>query len=86
MRTGIALDTEEYMYTINRTKLSIKDVANLQRSARTSDISEMLPIIEKCVTTEDGSPASELPFEHFNAIVDKILQRLQYQDPNSKGS
>jgi len=74
------------MYTINRTKLSIEDVAILQRSARTGDISEMLPIIEKCVTTEDGSPARQLPFEHFNAIVTKILQRLQYQDPNSQGS
>jgi hypothetical protein len=86
MRTGIALDTEEYMYTIHRNKLSIKDVAMLTRAARTGDIVEMLPIIEKCVTTEDGSPASDLPFEHFSAIVDKILQRLQYQDPNSKGS
>jgi len=74
------------MYTINKTKLSIRDVAQLQKSAKSGEIHEMLPIIEKCVSTEDGSPASDLPFEHFNAIVEKILARLQFQDPNLKGS
>jgi hypothetical protein len=74
------------MYVINSRKLSIRDVAALQAAAKTSDISTLIPIIEKCVTTEDGSPASELPFEHFNAIIEKILLRLNYQNPNSSGS
>ena len=74
------------MYVINSRKLSIRDVAALQTAAKTNDISTLIPIIEKCVTTEDGSPASELPFEHFSAIIDKILARLNYQNPNSSGS
>jgi hypothetical protein len=74
------------MYVINQRKLSIRDVAALQNAAKTNDITTLLPLIEKCVTTEDGSPASELPFEHFNQIIEKILQRLSYQNPNSSGS
>ena len=60
------------MYVINSRKLSIGDVAALQLASKTNDISALIPLIEKCVTTEDGSPAAELPFEHFNAIIEKI--------------
>ena len=63
------------MFSINKRKISIRDVAVLIEAQKTVDIMAMLPILEKCVSTEDGTPVSELPFDKLASIVEAIIDR-----------
>jgi hypothetical protein len=63
------------MFSINKRKISIRDVAVLIEAQKTVDIMAMLPILEKCVSTEDGTPVSELPFDKLAPIVEAIIDR-----------
>jgi hypothetical protein len=63
------------MYTINKRKISIRDVGILIEAQKTIDIMAMLPILEKCVSTDDGTPVSELPFDKLADIIAAIIDR-----------
>jgi len=71
------------MYSIDATKLTIRDVANLVKAGKENDIDGMVPIMNKCVLVEDGRRAEDLPASHLAQIITAIVTRVS-GDQNPK--
>lgn len=63
------------MYTIDADKLTIRDVIAMQKSS--GDIESLLPILKKCVTTDDGRDVDDLPAKHLRIISQTIVKQMQ---------
>ena len=64
------------MYSIDASKLTIRDVANLVKAGKENDIDGMVPIMNKCVLVEDGRKAEDLPASHLAQIITAIVTRV----------
>jgi hypothetical protein len=71
------------MYSIDASKLTIRDVANLVKAGKENDIDGMVPIMNKCVMVEDGRKAEDLPASHLAQIITAIVTRVS-GDQNPK--
>lgn len=71
------------MYTIDSTKLTIRDVANLVKAGQANDLDALLPIMNRCVIVDDGRKAEELPATHLAQIISAIVSRVS-GDTNPK--
>ncbi len=72
-------------YTVDIKRLTIKDMATLQRaSTQGLELSTILPILNRIVITDDGSSAEDLPYEHLEQIVKK-LRRQEDEIANEEG-
>lgn len=70
-------------YTVDQKRLTIKEMAVLQRYARTGtiDVDGILPILNSIVVTEDGSKAEDLPYEHMVLILEALSNRMTNPNP-----
>jgi hypothetical protein len=64
------------MYSIDATKLTIRDVANLVKAGQSNNLDALLPIMNKCVLVEDGRKAEDLPASHLAQIITAIVTRV----------
>ena len=64
------------MYSIDATKLTIRDVANLVKAGQGNDLDALLPIMNKCVMVDDGRKAEDLPANHLAQIISAIVSRV----------
>lgn len=64
------------MYSIDASKLTIRDVANLVKAGKENDVDGMVPIMNKCVLVEDGRKAEDLPASHLAQIITAIVTRV----------
>jgi len=71
------------MYTIDSTKLTIRDVANLVKAGQSNNLDALLPIMNKCVQVDDGRLAEDLPANHLAQIISAIVSRVS-GDTNPK--
>ena len=69
-------------YTVDIKKLSIKDMATLQKAgANGLDLSTILPILNRIVVVDDGTSAEDLPFDHLDQILEQIALRITKPNP-----
>lgn len=69
-------------YTVEIKKLSIKDMATLQKAgANGLDLSTILPILNRIVVVDDGTSAEDLPFDHLEQILEQIALRITKPNP-----
>lgn len=69
-------------YTVDIKKLSIKDMATLQKAGADGlDLSTILPILNRIVVVDDGTSAEDLPFDHLEQILEQIALRITKPNP-----
>lgn len=69
-------------YTVDIKKLSIKDMATLQKAgANGLDLSTILPILNRIVVVDDGTSAEDLPFDHLEQILEQIALKVTKPNP-----
>jgi hypothetical protein len=68
------------MYTVNADLLTIRDMMTLAKVGPSGDIEAMLPILEKCVVTDDGRKVEELPARHLKLITEALTKKLSGTD------
>ena len=68
------------MYTIDADRLTIRDMMTLSKAGNAGDIEGVLPILEKCVITDDGRKVEELPAKHLKAITEALTKKLSGAD------
>lgn len=66
------------MYTIDADQVTIRDLMTLQKSG--SDLEAILPILQKCVVTDDGRPVADLPATHLRKLITALVKRLSTDD------
>lgn len=62
------------MYTIDADKITIRDMIALSKAG--GDIESALPILRKCVITDDGRDVEDLPARHLRLIMQALMKRL----------
>jgi hypothetical protein len=68
------------MYTIDADRLTIRDMMTFAKVGPSGDIEAMLPILEKCVTTDDGRRVEDLPARHLKLITEALINKLSGTD------
>lgn len=63
------------MYTVDADVLTIRDAIALQKAS--GDIELLVPILRKCVKTDDGRDIEDLPAKHLRTISQSIIKHLQ---------
>jgi hypothetical protein len=68
------------MYTIDADRLTIRDMMTLGTAGTAGDMVAILPILEKCVVTNDGRKVEDLPATHLRIIVKALTEKLSGTD------
>jgi hypothetical protein len=68
------------LYTIDADRLTIRDMMTLSKLGPSGDLEGILPILEKCVITDDGRKVEELPARHLRLITDALTKKLSGTD------
>lgn len=64
------------LYTIDADRLTIRDMMTLSSAGTAGDMIAVLPILEKCVVTDDGRKVEELPAKHLKIIIEALTKKL----------
>ena len=68
------------MYIIYEDRLSIRDLMTLTKAGSARDMESILPLLEKCVATDDGRKVEDLPAKHLSVIIDALTKKLSGTD------
>ena len=68
------------MYTIYEDRLTIRDMMTLSTAGTAGNMAAVLPILEKCVVTDDGRMVEELPAKHLKIIIEALTKKLNGTD------
>ncbi|NBW21352.1 MAG: hypothetical protein EBR82_76685 [Caulobacteraceae bacterium] len=74
------MPVEMPMYTIDADRLTIRDMMTLSTAGTAGDMTAVLPILEKCVITDDGRKVEDLPATHLRIIVKALTDKLSGSD------
>lgn len=68
------------LYTIDVDRLTIRDMMTLSIAGTAGDMTTILPILEKCVITDDGRKVEDLPGKHLKIIIEALTKKLNGTD------
>ena len=68
------------LYTIDADRLTIRDMMTLSSAGTAGDMTAILPILEKCVVTDDGRKVEDLPAKHLKIIIEALTKKLNGTD------
>jgi len=68
------------LYTIDADLLTIRDMMTLSKAGSAGDMTAILPILDKCVVTDDGRKVEDLPAKHLRIIIDALTKKLSGTD------